>query len=42
MAQRMWTAATLAVGLLTFKSIPVVIASLLAFLVMRREARVET
>jgi predicted benzoate:H+ symporter BenE len=31
----MWTAATLAVGLLVFKSIPVVVVCLLAFLALR-------
>ena len=42
MTQRMWTAATLAIGFLFFKSVPVVIAALVAFLFLRREARVET
>jgi hypothetical protein len=41
MAQRMWTAATLAVGFLAFKSVPVVLAGLGAFLIMRRGRRVE-
>jgi hypothetical protein len=41
MAQRMWTAATLAIGFLFFKSIPVVIAALVAFLILRRKARAE-
>jgi hypothetical protein len=40
MAQRMWTAATLAIGFLMFKSIPVVLAGLVAFLIMRRGSRV--
>ena len=41
MAQRMWTAATLAIGFLVFKSIPVLIVALVAFLVARRGTRVE-
>lgn len=41
MAQRMWTAATLAIGFLVFKSIPVLIVALLAFLIARRGTRVE-
>ena len=41
MAQHMWTAATLAIGFLMFKSIPVVAAGLVAFLVMRRGSHVE-
>ena len=36
MAQRMWTAATLAIGLLVFKSVPVLIVALVAFLILRR------
>lgn len=35
-AQGMWTAATLAIGLLPFRSIPVLIGSLVIFLIMRR------
>ena len=41
MAQRMWTAAALSVGLLPFKSVPILIIALIAFLVMRRVPRVE-
>jgi lipid-A-disaccharide synthase-like uncharacterized protein len=41
MTQRMWTAATLAVGLLAFKSVPVLIVALVTFLIMRRGPRVE-
>jgi len=41
MAQRMWTAATLAIGFLVFKSIPVLAVALVAFLIARRGARVE-
>ena len=41
MAQRMWTAATLAVGLLAFKSVPVLIVALVTFLIVRRGPRVE-
>jgi hypothetical protein len=41
MEQRAWTAASLAVGLLAFKSIPVVFLGLVAFLIMRRASRVE-
>ncbi len=41
MALRKWTAATLAIGLLAFKSIPVLIVALVAFLILRREPRVE-
>ena len=41
MAERMWTAATLAIGFLVFKSIPILVATLVAFLIARRGARVE-
>lgn len=41
LAQHMWTAAALATGFLMFKSIPVVLAGLVAFLIMRRGIRVE-
>jgi hypothetical protein len=41
MVQRMWTAATLAIGFLIFKSIPVVVVALIAFLIMLRGTRVE-
>ena len=41
MAQRMWTAATLAVAFLVLKSIPVLVVALVAFLLLRRGARVE-
>jgi len=41
MARRMWTAATLAIGFLILKSIPVVVVALIAFLILRRGSRVE-
>jgi hypothetical protein len=41
MAHRMWTAATLAVGLLIVKSIPVLVVALITFLFVRRGERVE-
>ena len=41
MAQRMWTAATLAIGFLLFKSVPVLIIALVTFLFIRRVPRVE-
>jgi hypothetical protein len=41
MAQRMWTAATLAIGFLAFKSVPVLIVALITFLIVRRGPRVE-
>ena len=41
MAERMWTAATLAVGFLVFKSIPGLVVALVAFLIARRGSRVE-
>ena len=41
MAQRMWTAATLAIGLLAFKSVPVLIVAVVTFLIVRRGPRVE-
>jgi hypothetical protein len=41
LAQRMWTAAALTVGLLAFKSIPVLVVALIAFLFSRRGSHVE-
>jgi biotin transporter BioY len=41
MAQRMWTAATLAIGFLAFKSVPVLIVALVIFLIVRHGSRVE-
>jgi hypothetical protein len=38
MTKRMWTAAALSVGFLMFKSIPVLVVCLVAFLIMRRVA----
>jgi hypothetical protein len=42
MVQRMWTAAVLTIGYLVFKSVPVLIIALVAFLFMRRGPPVET
>jgi biotin transporter BioY len=36
MTQGMWTAATLTIGFLVFKSVPVVVVALVAFLFLRR------
>ena len=36
MTKRMWTAAALSVGFLMFKSVPVLVACLVAFLILRR------
>jgi hypothetical protein len=36
MIRGMWTAATLAIGLLAFKSVPVLVVALVAFLILRR------
>lgn len=42
MAQRMWTAASLAVGFLPFETIPLLLACLIAYLFMRRRGHVES
>jgi hypothetical protein len=41
LAQHMWTAAALAVGLLPFRSVPIVLLGWVVFLILRKESRVE-
>jgi lipid-A-disaccharide synthase-like uncharacterized protein len=42
LVQGMWTAAVLAIGYLVFKSVPVLLVALMAFLFMRRGTPVQT